>query len=129
MIELTKEVAIELHKEMWQAMKDAGGGNTSKERASFKHAYLSEKFPDVSVSHDCWLCEYSNGGNTFKSVNCASCILNWCKGCDYYNKNTGICQYTGDSPEYQCECEDRTNEDGPFWQYSDIEEIINLEEV
>jgi len=56
---LTRERALELHRQMWTDMQEALGDNPSKiTRCEYKENWIKKHFPNDSVSHDCFLCEY-----------------------------------------------------------------------
>lgn len=81
-MELTKEKALELHRQMWSDMRDKLGDNPSRnERGEFKSDWVEEHFPDENVSCNCFLCEYAineEGNHEYVcSAVCAYCPLKW----------------------------------------------------
>ena len=56
---LTREKALELHRQMWADMQEALGDNPSKiTRCEYKENWIKKHFPNDSVYNDCFLCEY-----------------------------------------------------------------------
>lgn len=117
-MELTKEKALELHREMWSDMRDELGDNPSwDERWEFKRDWVAEHFPLSNVTHDCFLCEYAiskEGIHTnFCNAVCAYCPL----------KRTAK-----DIPN-TCECgHDAIDGHWHDWRYSPISDILALPE-
>lgn len=85
-MDLTKEEALKLHREMWRDMQKELGDNPSEpKRFSFKddwvkkHGYVNEwGMPDIL--DNCFLCEYANE-QYLKSVEwkpvCHFCPIDW----------------------------------------------------
>lgn len=73
-MELTKEVAVRLHVEMWTAMKEALGDCPKEiDRKKFKKKWCKEHFPYENIMSDCFLCEYDyQNGN-----DCSHCPIAW----------------------------------------------------
>ena len=74
-MELTKEQAVSLHKQMWTAMQaELGDSPNPFARDVFKAKWCAEKFPKDKVENNCFLCEFvfRNEGN-----NCARCPVVW----------------------------------------------------
>lgn len=60
-MELTRERALELHRQMWSDMqKDLGDDPTREQRFEYKRNWLEKNFPDSRIRHNCFLCEYAN---------------------------------------------------------------------
>lgn len=56
---LTREKALELHRQMWSDMQEALGDNPSRiARCEYKENWIKKHFPNDSVYNDCFLCEY-----------------------------------------------------------------------
>ena len=56
---LTREKALELHRQMWSDMqRDLGDNPNSDERWTYKERWINVHFPDEYVYNDCFLCEY-----------------------------------------------------------------------
>lgn len=88
-MELTRERALELHRQMWTDMQQELGDNpNSLERIQYKHQWCQEHFPDESIRDYCFLCEYTFNTATF---NCGYCPIKWdCNYCfegDYIKKS------------------------------------------
>lgn len=87
-MELTRERALELHRQMWTDMQfDLGNYPTGGERVEYKKDWCKTHFPNERVLNDCFLCEYSKS--------CGSCPVKWpteirgychCTENDYYYK-------------------------------------------
>lgn len=59
MKDLTREKALELHRQMWSDMqKDLGDNPTRDERWAYKETWIEEHFPKDLVYNLCFLCEY-----------------------------------------------------------------------
>ena len=59
MKDLTKERALELHRQMWTDMQEKLGDNPNRDaRWVYKENWINEHFPDERVLNDCFLCEY-----------------------------------------------------------------------
>lgn len=60
-MKLTKERALELHKQMWSDMRTALGDDPSAgERVEYKRKWCESHFPNESIYANCFLCEYTN---------------------------------------------------------------------
>ena len=58
-MKLTKEKALELHRQMWSDMQEALGDNPDRmARWTYKETWIEEHFPNERVYNDCFLCEY-----------------------------------------------------------------------
>ena len=59
MKDLTREKALELHRQMWTDMqKDLGNNPTRDKRWQYKEDWIGEHFPNERVLNCCFLCEY-----------------------------------------------------------------------
>lgn len=59
MKDLTREKALELHRQMWSDMqKDLGDNPTRDERWQYKEDWIQAHFPNEHVYNLCFLCEY-----------------------------------------------------------------------
>lgn len=104
-MDLTREQALELHREMWTDMqKELGDCPTYGERRDFKRKWIGEKYPEEKVYANCFLCEYING------LRCSCCLINW--GRDGESRNS---------------CEKAVGV-GVDWRRSPISEILALPE-
>jgi len=111
-MELTREGALRLHREMWSDMlkalgdKAVGDGTDIQRRSRFKTKWLKEHFGnDYSIWNDCFLCEYVANTSAF-GVECSRCPINW-----------------GDN-DSMCPCEGKAT----VWHESPISEILALPE-
>lgn len=81
---LTRERALELHRQMWGDMQAELGDNPwPMERESFKERWIKEHFPGEHVMCDCFLCQY--GTEVERRVlrgkgMCAYCPIDWSPG-------------------------------------------------
>lgn len=78
---LTRERALELHRQMWEDMRSKLGDNPGPmERDSFKTIWIKEHFPGDGAFCDCFLCEYAyneNRKNPVEGGYCRYCPINW----------------------------------------------------
>ena len=76
-MDLTREQALKLHREMWGDMqKELGNRPSQEERTEFKISWCSAHFPTQNIDAHCFLCEYiaQNG------FDCNNCPIDWSKG-------------------------------------------------
>lgn len=84
-MKLTKERALELHRQMWSDMqKDLGDCPNREERYSYKNNWIAKHFPNDFVYNDCFLCEYCANqqfptGEDFDYDKCV-CPIAWPNG-------------------------------------------------
>ena len=74
-MELTRERALELHRQMWSDMqRDLGDCPDSESRSHYKRRWIAVHFPELSnelpeiILNNCFLCEYD--GNGYSMCNC-----------------------------------------------------------
>ena len=81
---LSKEKALELHREMWSAMREKLGDYPSaNERELFKEEWCYKHFPNIYILNCCFLCEYTrNKGIVPSYLECNVCPINWTKAED-----------------------------------------------
>lgn len=126
---LTKEQALQLHKEMWLEMakcKDVtvSGINDLRNyhllkveqnnRYWFKSNYMNKN--NLDILNHCFLCEYAYQEmerNDWIDDYCKFCPVNWC-GTEQKCLN----------PSYICECGECNGID---WRYSNIIDIANIQ--
>ena len=82
---LTRERAIELHRQMWADMQKRLGDNPDHfERVKFKKEWCDEHFPNDKILNDCFLCEYVKSAisdeNLFSIVCKDCCPIQWVNG-------------------------------------------------
>lgn len=82
-MELTREQALKLHRQMWTDMQqELGDTPNSFERELYKRKWCREHFPDENIRDCCFLCEYAH--NKYKSDGgfpCKYCLIKW--DCNY----------------------------------------------
>ena len=60
-MKLTKEQALELHRQMWSDMQNSLGDYPwSDEREDYKQEWCEDHFPNEDISFYCFLCEYND---------------------------------------------------------------------
>lgn len=68
---LSKEEALRLHREMWSAMqKKLGDCPSAIKRELFKEEWCYKHFPNTYILNCCFLCEYAMDG-------CKDCPIDW----------------------------------------------------
>ena len=74
---LTREQALEFHKQMWSDMKEELGDNpTTYERQAFKATWcIKHDFNDICAN--CFLCEYDIQHHDYKNVFHCECLIDW----------------------------------------------------
>ena len=81
---LTRERAIELHRQMWTDMQRRLGDNpTDIERLLFKSRWCEEHSPYGKILNDCFLCEYVTyyANERTKHKDCGECCpIKWADG-------------------------------------------------
>lgn len=71
---LTRERALELHRQMWADMQKTIGDDPAPwKRVQFKDVWINEHFPNAVICNDCFLCEYVGNEN----LGCRSCPIKW----------------------------------------------------
>ena len=89
-MELTREQALKLHRQMWTDMQqELGDTPNSFERELYKRKWRREHFPDENIRDCCFLCEYAH--NKYKSDGgfpCRYCLIKW--DCNYCFEGDGI---------------------------------------
>ena len=74
-MKLTRERALELHRQMWTDMqKELGDNPTGGDRVIYKAEWCLKHFPNEHIANDCFLCEYAY--NNYIS-NCNRCPIRW----------------------------------------------------
>lgn len=77
-MELTRERALELHRQMWSDMqRDLGDCPTSGQRIRYKDTWCAEHFPDDSIQESCFLCEYADQHIKDFYKPCEKCPIIW----------------------------------------------------
>lgn len=71
---LTRERALELHRQMWSDMqKTLGDDPVVWKRINFKENWINEHFPNTEILNNCFLCEYVENEN----LGCRRCPIKW----------------------------------------------------
>lgn len=85
---LTRERALELHRQMWSDMQKTLGNDPAPwKRIHFKDTWINEHFPNTVICNDCFLCEYV--GN--EDLSCRRCPIKWSNGyCGNYYLTASI---------------------------------------
>lgn len=100
MMELTKEKALELHRQMWTDMQEELGNTPyASDRVIFKKEWCDKHFPGETIDNDCFLCEFST--QTMKHIAFGD-FYACTKYCPIAWKNAGIidcCEMYGESEE------------------------------
>ena len=80
---LTRERALELHRQMWSDMQKTFGDNPMPwKRINFKENWINEHFPNAEILNNCFLCEYVENEN----LSCRRCPIRWPYGfCGTYH--------------------------------------------
>ena len=83
-MKLTREEALILHREMWREMKNKlGDAPAFLDRVRFKSKWCQNNFPDYTIEHSCFLCEFARYRDTEKYNNsitgcdCSICPIDW----------------------------------------------------
>ena len=77
-MELTKEKALELHRQMWTEMQKMFGDKPSAmKRVTFKDKWCEEHFPGVEIRHSCFFCEYTRQFSGCGEEDCSKCPVVW----------------------------------------------------
>ena len=77
-MELTRERALELHRQMWTDMqKDLGDNPGYGEREKYKNKWCKEHFPNEYIDNDCFLCEYDRLNNGHCNSCRNTCLIKW----------------------------------------------------
>ena len=106
---LTREKALELHRQMWTDMqKDLGDEPSRKQRFTYKRNWIRKHFPELINKDD----DYE-------------IIRNNCFLCEYADEDYGWCECLIDWP--QGRCEDDYDGEGN-WQYMPISKLLALPE-
>lgn len=75
-MELTRERALELHRQMWSDMqRDLGDCPIGIERVDYKERWCEEHSLTGMIANDCFLCEYAFCNS--ESIGCNSCPIIW----------------------------------------------------
>ena len=85
-MDLTREQALKLHRQMWNDMKEKLGDNPPKyARQHFKIQWCKEHFPYEGILSACFLCEYVKQLAPTRPLRCHNCPINWGKNEEKFN--------------------------------------------
>lgn len=88
---LSKEMALILHRMMWSDMQKELGDNPSRDaRNKFKTDWIQRMFPDEYISNHCFLCEYAG------TAGCSKCPIDW----GNERVSPWLAKCTGDNTDY-----------------------------
>lgn len=88
-MELTREEALRLHRQMWTEMQEAlGDCPPPKHRIRFKETWCINHTPEHIPKNDCYLCEYASQIDD----SCEFCPIDW-GGSDCLNNKIN-CRYS-----------------------------------
>jgi hypothetical protein len=91
-MKLTKEKALELHRQMWTDMqKEFGDKLSPRNKRHFKDKWCEEHFPGEDITHSCFLCEYTCQFTGDGFEDCSRCPIVW------------PCEPSDDIEDYFCE--------------------------
>lgn len=77
-MELTREQALKLHRQMWTDMQhDLGDCPMKRQRFNYKDEWTYEHFPDESIQYSCFLCEYADQHIKDSDGLCEECPIIW----------------------------------------------------
>lgn len=85
MKDLTRERALELHRQMWSDMqRDLGDTPMRMSRIEYKQSWIAKHFPGREVCNNCFLCEYDRlrrgcDDDDWTYSKC-ECLIRWPKG-------------------------------------------------
>lgn len=75
-MELTREKAIELFRQIWSDMKESlGDCPTWSDREDFKYRWCRSHTPEAMPENDCYLCEYATQIDADDCTN--GCPIDW----------------------------------------------------
>lgn len=76
-LNLTRENALALHRQMWTEMQEKLGDNPSADdREDFKYEWCRGHFPNNYVNNNCFLCEFVSHDHCTKRT-CIWCPIDW----------------------------------------------------
>lgn len=108
---LTREKALELHRQMWTDMqRDLGDCPSRTRRIDYKRSWIKNHFPELVDKSD----DYE-------------IIRNNCFLCEYADKIYGLCECPIDWPCGRCE-DGYEDEDERNWLYMSISKLLALPE-
>ncbi len=108
-LELTREKALEFHRQMWSDMREELGDNPPRGmRSDYKRYWIRKHFPELEVDN-------------------VEIIRNNCFLCEYAGDDYGYCECPIDWPCGRCEDGDE-DEDERNWLYMPISKLLELPE-
>ena len=122
-LNLTREEALKLHRQMWTEMQEKLGDNPSgDDRDEFKADWCKEHFPDHDIQNHCFLCDYANHYHCATKFCLARCPIDWESLKKISSQPSDCCAvYKG----YEGDYDDDNNE---IYHATPISEILALPE-
>ena len=122
-LNLTREDALKLHRQMWTEMQEELGDDPSADaREDFKRGWCEEHFPNHSILNDCFLCDYVHHDFASTIYCLARCPIDWESLKKHSYQKTDCCavykEYDGDDDD----------EDNEIYNAAPISEILALPE-
>ena len=107
-LNLTREEAVKLHRQMWTEMQEKlGDCPSAKDRDNFKADWCKEHFPNHSILNDCFLCDYVNHDFASTTYCLNRCPIDWESLKKYSYQTTDCCavykEYDGDDDDEENE--------------------------
>lgn len=107
-LNLTREKALELHRQMWMEMQEKlGDCPSAKDRDKFKANWCAEHFPNHSILNDCFLCDYVHHDFAATTYCLTRCPIDWESLKKYSYQTTDCCavykEYDGDDDDEENE--------------------------
>lgn len=113
-MELTREEALRLHRQMWTDMQmELGDKPAFIDRFIFKMEWHKNHFPKENIDADCFLCEYARQFG-YRIGKCEYCPIDWSNG----GKDSG-CSCISGSIQY---------DDAPISVILALPEMVNNKE-
>lgn len=123
-MDLTREQALKLHREMWGDMqKELGDEPSELKRFHFKYDWLKkygyvDKYGVPNIMDNCFLCEFAldkQYEDNFSHMRCNYCPIDWSELTDPSSDRHGFCIYIN-------------NTGYEVWQVAPISKILALPE-
>ena len=79
-MQLTREKALELHRQMWADMqRDLGDEPSPEQRNRYKAEWCRKHFPRDIILCNCFLCAYDGESHCWNYGDC-ECLIKWPRG-------------------------------------------------
>lgn len=94
--DITKDEALEFHRQMWTDMRrDLGDNPDKKTRNNYKTKWCNEHFPNNDIAYNCFLCEYARQQglkvNVPSDERCKFCPIDWSRLSAWKYKTGEVC--------------------------------------